>query len=95
MQGAGAGSMKKTRGGGDDEEDLTQGLEDPPSEPRIVEVVASPANPSMTGSGSNSTGSNATTSGSKKIDSDMQPLKSGNMADLDEQMDGTETTFLL
>lgn len=73
---------KKSRGG-DEEEDLTQGMEDPPSEPRITEVVNSTTNASN--SGQNSSSGIAST---KKQDNDMQPLKSGNMADLDEPVDG-------
>lgn len=80
---------KKSRGGGEEEDDLTQGMEDPPAEPRIVEVVATPTNPPVTGQGNVPTsGTTLTTTGSKKQDNELQPLKSGNMADLDEPMDG-------
>lgn len=80
---------KKSRGG-EEEEDLTQGMEDPPAEPRIVEVVATPTNPPITGQGNATTGNSTLTStGSKKQDSELQPLKSGNLTDLDEQMEGT------
>ena len=80
---------KKSRGGGEEEDDLTQGMEDPPAEPRIVEVVATPANPPVTGQGNAPTsGTTLTTTGSKKQDNELQPLKSGNMADLDEPMEG-------
>lgn len=80
---------KKSRGGGEEEDDLTQGMEDPPAEPRIVEVVAAPANPPVTGQGNVPTsGTTLTTTGSKKQDNELQPLKSGNMADLDEPMEG-------
>ncbi|XP_066595586.1 SWI/SNF complex subunit SMARCC2-like isoform X2 [Prorops nasuta] len=79
---------KKTRSGVDEEEDLTQGMEDPPPEPRIVEVVATSANTPVSGQNSNSTGnSNLSNLGNKKQDNELQPLKSGNMADLDEPMD--------
>ncbi|KAG7200478.1 hypothetical protein KM043_001044 [Ampulex compressa] len=93
VQSASSGSSlttpKKSRGGGEEEEDLTQGMEDPPAEPRIVEVVATPTNPPITGQGGATTGgTNLTTTGSKKQDSELQPLKSGNMADLDEPMEG-------
>lgn len=82
---------KKSRGGVDEEEDLTQGMEDPPAEPRIIEVVASPANPPTIGPGGGTTGGSGSLSatGNKKQDSELQPLKSGNMADLDEPIDGT------
>ncbi|XP_015108391.1 SWI/SNF complex subunit SMARCC2 [Diachasma alloeum] len=83
---------KKTRGGGEEEEDLTQGMEDPPAEPRIVEVVSNPSNPPVSGQGG-TTGN--MTSGNKKQDSELQPLKSGNMADLDEPLDcdkGSQST---
>ncbi|XP_035724881.1 SWI/SNF complex subunit SMARCC2-like isoform X1 [Vespa mandarinia] len=84
-----AATPKKSRGGGDEEEDLTQGMEDPPAEPRIVEVVAAPANPPVTGQSSNATTSSSLAStGNKKQDNELQPLKSGNMADLDEPMEG-------
>ncbi|XP_012283205.1 SWI/SNF complex subunit SMARCC2 [Orussus abietinus] len=80
---------KKSRAAGEEEEDLTQGMEDPPAEPRIVEVVATPTNAPLAGQGSGSTGSTSLTStGSKKQDSELQPLKSGNMADLDEPLEG-------
>ncbi|XP_017765083.1 PREDICTED: SWI/SNF complex subunit SMARCC2 isoform X3 [Eufriesea mexicana] len=80
---------KKSRGGGEEEDDLTQGMEDPPAEPRIVEVVATPTNPPVTGQGNvPATGTTLTTTGSKKQDNELQPLKSGNMADLDEPMEG-------
>ncbi|XP_046624389.1 SWI/SNF complex subunit SMARCC2 isoform X1 [Neodiprion virginianus] len=81
---------KKSRGGVDEEEDLTQGMEDPPAEPRIIEVVASPANPPSIGPGGGSTAGSGSlsTTGNKKQDSELQPLKSGNMADLDEPIDG-------
>lgn len=76
--------------GGEEEEDLTQGMEDPPAEPRIVEVVATPTNPPITGQGNATTGNSTLAStGSKKQDSELQPLKSGNLTDLDEQMEGT------
>ncbi|KYM81647.1 SWI/SNF complex subunit SMARCC2 [Atta colombica] len=79
---------KKSRGG-EEEEDLTQGMEDPPAEPRIVEVVATPTNPPITGQGNVTTGNSTLAStGSKKQDSELQPLKSGNLTDLDEQMEG-------
>ncbi|XP_060824576.1 SWI/SNF complex subunit SMARCC2 isoform X1 [Bombus pascuorum] len=80
---------KKSRGGGEEEDDLTQGMEDPPAEPRIVEVVATPTNPPVTGQGNIPTsGTTLTTTGNKKQDNELQPLKSGNMADLDEPMEG-------
>lgn len=80
---------KKSRGGGEEDEDLTQGMEDPPAEPRIVEVVATPTNPPVTGQNNTTTGGTTlTTTGSKKQDNELQPLKSGNMADLDEPMEG-------
>jgi SWI/SNF related-matrix-associated actin-dependent regulator of chromatin subfamily C len=78
---------KKSRGGGDEEEDLTQGMEDPPAEPRIVEVMASNANTPNSGQNSSSTG--GLISSSKKQDNELQPLKSGNMADLDEPAEGS------
>lgn len=82
---------KKTRGGGEEEEDLTQGMEDPPAEPRIVEVVANPTNPPISGqSGAASAPGSITATGNKKQDSELQPLKSGNMADLDEPVEGTK-----
>ena len=62
-------------------------MEDPPAEPRIVEVVASNANTPNSGQNSSSTG--GIVSGSKKQDNELQPLKSGNMADLDEPTEGT------
>lgn len=74
---------KKTRGGIDEEEDLTQGMEDPPAEPRIVEVVSNPGNNPPSGPGTGG----GVTSVNKKQDSELQPLKSGNMADLDEPAD--------
>ena len=81
---------KKSRGG-EEEEDLTQGMEDPPAEPRIVEVVATPTNPPITGQGNVTTGNSTLAStGSKKQDSELQPLKSGNLTDLDEQMEGIQ-----
>ncbi|XP_015592128.1 SWI/SNF complex subunit SMARCC2 isoform X2 [Cephus cinctus] len=96
IQGASSSSTaapKKSRGGGEEEEDLTQGMEDPPAEPRIVEVVAAPANPPVTGQGSGTTGgSGLITTGNKKQDSELQPLKSGNMADLDEPAEGDKTS---
>lgn len=65
-------------------------MEDPPAEPRIVEVVATPTNPPITGQSNAATGNSTLTStGSKKQDSELQPLKSGNLTDLDEQMEGT------
>ncbi|XP_034934186.1 SWI/SNF complex subunit SMARCC2 [Chelonus insularis] len=79
--GSAVATPKKTRGGIDEEEDLTQGMEDPPAEPRIVEVVTNPTNVPISGPGSGNTGM---TPGSKKQDNELQPLKSGNMADLDE-----------
>ncbi|XP_043485526.1 SWI/SNF complex subunit SMARCC2 isoform X4 [Polistes fuscatus] len=83
-----AATPKKSRGTGDEEEDLTQGMEDPPAEPRIVEVVAAPANPPITGQNSNATTSSSLAStGNKKQDNELQPLKSGNMADLDEPIE--------
>ncbi|XP_043478547.1 SWI/SNF complex subunit SMARCC2 isoform X2 [Leptopilina heterotoma] len=82
-------AMKKTRGGVDEEEDLTQGMEDPPAEPRIVEVVASATNSSITGSGSTGGGNTST---NKKQDNELQPLKSGNMADLDEPSEGDKNS---
>lgn len=64
-------------------------MEDPPSEPRIIEVVATPTNPPITGQGNATTGnSTLTATGSKKQDSELQPLKSGNLTDLDEQLEG-------
>ncbi|KAG8041210.1 hypothetical protein G9C98_002198 [Cotesia typhae] len=75
---------KKTRGGIDEEEDLTQGMEDPPAEPRIVEVMSNPTNAPLSGSGGGSTGS---LTSNKKQDNELQPLKSGNMADLDEPIE--------
>ena len=94
LQGATSASsaMKKTRGGGDEEEDLTQGMEDPPAEPRIVEVVASATNASISGPGSTG-GSNASTN--KKQDNELQPLKSGNMADLDEPAEGSRFFMII
>lgn len=84
-----ATAPKKSRGG-EEEEDLTQGMEDPPAEPRIVEVVATPTNLPITGQGNSTTGNSTLAStGSKKQDSELQPLKSGNLTDLDEQMEGT------
>ncbi|XP_015182602.1 PREDICTED: SWI/SNF complex subunit SMARCC2 isoform X3 [Polistes dominula] len=84
-----AATPKKSRGTGDEEEDLTEGMEDPPAEPRIVEVVAAPANPPITGQNSNATTSTSLAStGNKKQDNELQPLKSGNMADLDEPIEG-------
>ncbi|OXU23978.1 hypothetical protein TSAR_004197 [Trichomalopsis sarcophagae] len=80
---------KKSRGGADEEEDLTQGMEDPPAEPRIVEVVAANANSQNSGQNSSSTG--GIISGSKKQDNELQPLKSGNMADLDEPAEGDKS----
>ncbi|XP_015182598.1 PREDICTED: SWI/SNF complex subunit SMARCC2 isoform X1 [Polistes dominula] len=83
-----AATPKKSRGTGDEEEDLTEGMEDPPAEPRIVEVVAAPANPPITGQNSNATTSTSLAStGNKKQDNELQPLKSGNMADLDEPIE--------
>lgn len=76
---------KKSRGSTEEEEDLTQGMDNPTAEPRIVEVVAAPSNSSTAGAGGNSIVSN--TSSSKK-DNELQPLKCGNMADLDEPNDG-------
>lgn len=74
-------------------------MEDPPAEPRIIEVVASPANPASVGPGGGATGGSGAISatGNKKQDSELQPLKSGNMADLDEPTDGAcqETTRVL
>lgn len=65
-------------------------MEDPPAEPRIVEVVATPTNPPITGQNNATTGNSTLTStGNKKQDSELQPLKSGNLTDLDEQMEGT------
>lgn len=78
---------KKSRGGGEEEEDLTQGMEDPPAEPRITEVIAPSANTPNSGA-QNSTSTGPIVSGSKKQDSELQPLKSGNMADLDEPSEG-------
>lgn len=81
--------------GGEEEEDLTQGMEDPPAEPRIVEVVATPTNPPVTGQGNATTGNSSLTStGSKKQDSELQPLKSGNLTDLDEQMEGKRYIYM-
>ncbi|KAL6262562.1 hypothetical protein P5V15_005354 [Pogonomyrmex californicus] len=83
-----ATAPKKSRGG-EEEEDLTQGMEDPPAEPRIVEVVATPTNPPITGQSNATTGNSTLAStGNKKQDSELQPLKSGNLTDLDEQMEG-------
>lgn len=83
-----AAAPKKSRGG-EEEEDLTQGMEDPPAEPRIVEVVATPTNAPITGQSNATTGNSTIAStGSKKQDSELQPLKSGNMADLDEPLEG-------
>lgn len=73
---------KKSRGADiDDEEDLTRDMEDPPAEPNVTEVVAKPAAQSP-----------ATHTNSKQrsgIDSDMLPLKSSVVTDLDEEMDRT------
>lgn len=63
-------------------------MEDPPAEPRIVEVVTASTNPSLLGQGGGATAGGATLTGSKKQDSELQPLKSGNMADLDEPTEG-------
>lgn len=83
-----AAAPKKSRGG-EEEEDLTQGMEDPPAEPRIVEVVSTPTNAPLTGQSNAITGNSTITStSSKKQDSELQPLKSGNMADLDEPTEG-------
>lgn len=79
----------------EEEEDLTQGMEDPPTEPRIVEVVATPTNPPITGQSNATTGNSTLTStGSKKQDNELQPLKSGNMADLDEPIEGTYYIYI-
>lgn len=86
VQGVNSSGPKKSRGGVDEEEDLTQGMDDPPAEPRIVEVV--PSNANTPNSGQNSTSSGGMVSGSKKQDNELQPLKSGNMADLDEPSEG-------
>lgn len=73
---------KKSRGADiDDEEDLTRDMEDPPAEPNITEVVAKPT-----------ASSPATQPNSKQrgaIDSDMLPLKSSVVTDLDEEMERT------
>lgn len=73
---------KKSRGVDiDDEEDLTRDMEDPPAEPNITEVVPKPT-----------ASSPATQPNSKQrsgIDSDMLPLKSSVVTDLDEEMDRT------
>ncbi|XP_078053730.1 SWI/SNF- related protein mor [Augochlora pura] len=80
---------KKSRGAEEEEDDLTLGMVDPPTEPRIVEVVATPTNPPITGQGNAPTsGATLTSTGSKKQDNELQPLKSGNIADLDEPMEG-------
>ena len=88
--GPNASAPKKSRGGVDEEEDLTQGMDDPPSEPRIMEVPSSNSN--SQNSVQNSSG--GATSGSKKQDNELQPLKSGNMADLDESVDGLYKFFV-
>ncbi|KMQ82913.1 swi snf complex subunit smarcc2 [Lasius niger] len=63
-------------------------MEDPPAEPRI-EVVATPTNPPITGQSNSTTGNSTLAStGSKKQHSELQPLKSGNLTDLDEQIKG-------
>lgn len=71
---------KKSRGVDiDDEEDLTRDMEDPPAEPNVTEVVAKPT-----------ANSPATQTNSKQrsgIDSDMLPLKSSVVTDLDEEME--------
>lgn len=72
--------QKKSRGIDiDDDEDLTRDMEDPQPEPNITEVVPK-----------QSANSPATPSNPKQrsgIDSDMLPLKSGIVADLDEEME--------
>ncbi|KAK0088239.1 hypothetical protein PV326_004917 [Microctonus aethiopoides] len=84
---AAVATPKKTRGGIDEEEDLTQGMEDPPAEPRIVEVITNPINTPISNVGSGSTGFSGISSSNKKQDSELQPLKSGNMADLDDPIE--------
>lgn len=66
-------------------------MDDPPAEPRIVEVVATPQNPPISGQGGVNAGNTnqLTSTGNKKQDNELQPLKSGNMADLDEPMEST------
>lgn len=73
--------QKKSRGMDiDDDEDLTRDMDDPQPEPNITEVVpkqsvnspATPSNNRQRGSG---------------IDSDMLPLKSSTVTDLDEEME--------
>ncbi|CAD7093415.1 unnamed protein product [Hermetia illucens] len=74
--------QKKSRSGeGDDEEDLTRDMEDPPSEPNITEVTKL-----TTGQ---STASPAPATNSKHRDNELMPLKGGTVTDLDEDMERT------
>ena len=62
-------------------------MDDPPAEPRIVEVVSSNSTAPVSNQ-NNTTANNVSISSSKKQDNELQPLKSGNMADLDDPSEG-------
>lgn len=72
--------QKKSRGVDlDDDEDLTRDMEDPQPEPNITEVTKQLINSPATPSHSKQRGSG--------VDSDMLPLKSSTVTDLDEEME--------